>query len=501
MKTFQRLTLTFLTSLALTTQISATSMTLETPSDIIVSGQVTTGTLIKTGTAKLTLTTADNVIDTVDIQRGTVSINSRARLKSTVPTVNFSSNADNIFEVNADATAPVDEINVTLGINGTFSVAGSEVATLGTLGGPFTLKKAGTGTLISSTNISGSSSSIDINEGTVSVASGNHFPLGLKTLSGGTLNVTADITELPALVAAASTTSELIVDDTFTATQAAPITGSGTVDKTGLGSLVLAVTGNTAPLTVSAGTVMVANATHFPTSSTTLSGGKLNVTADITELPALVAAASTTSELIVDDTFTATQAAPITGSGTVDKTGLGSLVLAVTGNTAPLTVSAGTVMVANATHFPTSSTTLSGGILNVTATISELPALVAAASTTSELMVDTGFTATQAAAITGTGTVEKTGLGSLVLAVTGNTAPLTVSAGTLKIPASISGGTPIASKDYFPAALTTIATGTTLETTDAVAALTNGGTIRMNTGSTLKLGGNWAHAITVGSAV
>ncbi len=243
------------------------------------------------------------------------------------------------------------------------------------------LDQATAGTL--STVISGTGTVEKTGAGTLTLT-------GINTYGGGT---TISAGTLVGDVAAFGTggimnNAALVLDQATAGTLSNAISGSGTVEKTGTGTLTLAgINTYGGGTTISAGT-LVGNAAAFGT------GGIVNNTA-----------------LVLDQATAGTLSNAISGSGTVEKTGAGTLVLTgINSYGGGTTISAGT-LVGNATSFGT------GGIVNNAA-----------------LVLDQVTAGTPSNAISGSGTVEKTGAGTLTLS--GNNTyggGTTISAGTLQL--------------------------------------------------------------------
>ena len=196
---------------------------------------------------------------------------------------------------------------------------------------------------------------------------------------------------------------------------AGAISGSGGVSQIGTGTTTLGgantYSGGT---TLAAGTLSVANDGNLGSASggISFSGGRLNTTGSFTANRAVtINAAGGTVD--TDTATTLTLGGALTGSGGLTKAGSGTLVLAGTdSHGGGTTISAGTLQVGNAT----TAGALAGNVTNNAA------------------LVFANTAAPIAGAVSGSGTVTKTGSGTTVL--TGNndyTGGTTISAGTLQL--------------------------------------------------------------------
>jgi fibronectin-binding autotransporter adhesin len=232
------------------------------------------------------------------------------------------------------------------------------------------------------------------------------------------------------------------------------LTGSGALTKSGAGTVVLTQSNTYEGKTsVTAGELSVDDESAFGTAPAgnvadqlTLSGGVLNTTATfvIDDANRGVTLGSAGGTFNPDAATILTVENEIAGSGTLTKTGNGTLILndgnTYTGktvvNAGALNISSESGLGANPAVSTADQLTLNGGTLLTTATFAIDDAnrgitLDAAGGTFEQ---DTATTLTMAGAIAGTGSLTKAGDGSLVLSAANTfSGPTAVAAGTLEV--------------------------------------------------------------------
>lgn len=126
MKTFQKITLALLTTLAVNTQLSASNMIIEVDNADVAtaSGAISTGTAHKTGTGTLVLAAA-NTLTTLDIQAGQVNVSATNNFGGGA--VSFTTTPGGILAATAAVTVPV----LTMTVAGELLANGSGALTLG----------------------------------------------------------------------------------------------------------------------------------------------------------------------------------------------------------------------------------------------------------------------------------------------------------------------------------------------------------------------------------
>ncbi len=239
MKTFQSLTLTLLTTLALTTNVSAaTELTLNaSTADVTVSSDLIADTIHKTGANKITLT-GTNTIGNLDIQAGTVSVAAVGAIKVTPAAVSFSGADGGTLAVTA--TTGVINADVTAK-SGNFDIANGTTTTLSSLAGGSgkTLTKTGSGTLNVTGNNSATAAGIIVNAGTLLASTANSLT-ALTTLNGGTLELANTVTTARAIAMTAASNISVGTGETATlGGDQTKLTGIYALTKTGAGVLTL----------------------------------------------------------------------------------------------------------------------------------------------------------------------------------------------------------------------------------------------------------------------
>jgi fibronectin-binding autotransporter adhesin len=220
--------------------------------------------------------------------------------------------------------------------------------------GTWTADPAGTGFANSSGSVSGGwrpglaifqgtpgTVTVDTTAGAV-VVTGIQFASGGYTIAGGAL--TNNTAAAPFRVGDGTAAGSAM-----TATISAPIAGTGGIDKTDLGTLILSGTNTyTGGTTVSGGVLQVTNAASLgaTTGGLTLNGGTLRAGAAFTSARAVTLGA--TGGTFDTGANTLALSGVIAGTGPLTKTGAGQLTLSGTNTyTGATTISAGTLMLDN----------------------------------------------------------------------------------------------------------------------------------------------------------
>jgi len=378
-----------------------------------------------------------------------------------------------VFNADAASNLSISGNTITLG-NGTtltFSNASGAVTIASTLAGSGTLNKAGAGALAltSTGNEANMSGGISVTGGTLQISDDNALSSGALTLDGGTFassNVDFTVDNAIVLGAAGGTFNVGGGGGATQLTLSGVISGSGSLTKTG--QAILQLSGNnvyTGITNLTAGTLLLNNANALGTTAggTTLSSGtSVRVAGGLTIAESfiisgtgttvssvnygaihLVSGASTLSGSVTlagDSSISAATGSTLTlsgalaGTANLDKTDAGTLVLTNSGNATGLSggmsVSAGTLSVANDNQLSAGSLTLNGGILAVTGATTIDNAITVAASSGVSAQADT----TLSGIVSGSADLTKLGTGTLTLAGSntygGN---LTVNAGTLAL--------------------------------------------------------------------
>ncbi len=402
--------------------------------------------LTKLGNSQLTLSGADNYSGTTTVSAGTLDIASGGSLAST--TIIVGSSGTFTVEVAGSISAAT---NLTDSGIVNFN---NPTRTINSLNGSGALNLNGTnltisngGTFSGAIHNGASPGSLSVSGGNLTLTNTNTYT-GSTTISGGTLTLNGSLASASTVGIGTSGT----LAGTGTVNGNATLTGSGIINFSGAGNIVgtLGVTGGnwngaggvSGLVTSSSGTFTIGSGANLTAGSgLSVTGGSL-------------AAGSATSTITGSVNYTSATSSNFAG------------VIAGSGKTLTLSNASATLTLTN-TNTYTGTTTITAGTLQlgdgttnngtVGGTITDNAALVFA----NPLSLNFGF------AISGSGTVTKSGAGTLILGATNAYAgATTVSGGTLKMTNILSLGT--------NAQGTTVAGGATLE-------VTTGGTVATET--------------------
>ena len=358
------------------------------------------------------------------------------------------SSANAQFITNA-INAPTNNSLATLTLTGTGTgiVTLSGVIAAGSGSKDYAITKTGTSTF-SLTGINTYAGGTTINGGTLAI--NNSASLGATsgglTINAGTLEVSTGFTTTR-LTTLGNTASTLQIDPSQTYTVNGIISGTGMLNKTGTGTLTLGATNTySGGTTILAGTLQLgASERLLNTASVTVNGG----TFDLQTFSETVAGVTLSSGSIIGSgTLTGsayafdagTVSAPLGGVAALTKSTTGTLTLSGTNTySGGTTINGGTVVINSSANLGanTGGLTLNAGTLEIATGFTSTRAL-ALGNAASTIQVDSGQTfIVNTAAITGTGVLNKTGAGTIVLGAANTYSGGTVvSAGTLQISAS-----------------------------------------------------------------
>ncbi len=377
-----------------------------------------TGGLNKVGTGTLSLTGANTYSGTTVISGGTLAIASDAALGNVNNGVTFDGGTLQ-FLASFDL-ANTRAITLNAG-GGTIDTNGNDTTVAQGIGGIGGLTKTGNGvlTLVGANTYSGGTT---VAGGVLRLGTGSSLlSTAAVTMTGGTFELDGQSQVIGSL---SGTGGSVLIDGTFLQVQQAvnttfggTIDGSGRLVKAGNGTLTLSGanthTGGTA---IGSGTLAVASDAALGAASGVLAieGGFLQATATFST--------TRTTTLLngggfdVSNGATLTHSGEISGSGYLVKTGIGTLVLSGANTyTAETVIGMGTLKVTNNAALGAASATLriQGGTL-LTDTDLVLTRDVQSNGSGNTIRVDAGTTTLQGA-LSGWGTLSKTGAGTLKL--------------------------------------------------------------------------------------
>ncbi|WP_052088523.1 Ig-like domain-containing protein [Comamonas thiooxydans] len=406
---------------------------------------------------------------------------------------------------------------ITLGGGTTLNFTNSTgtVTIAATLGGSGALSKAGAGTLALSSvsNEANMSGGITVTGGTLQVQSDDHLSSGTLTLNGGTLtNGTSAFTIDNAIALGASGGTFNIGGGSGAAqvTLSGVVSGSGSLIKNG--QAILELSGNntyTGATNVTAGTVIASHANAFGTTAgatTVASGATVRLAGALTFAESFSLAGtgksvsavnygalhqisgnstvSGTVTLTGDADISAASGSTLTVSGlmsgafALNKTDVGTLILANSGNEASLTagttISAGVLSIADDNYLSFGTLTLNGGTLNITGVTTVDNAIALASAST----IANSVNATLSGVLSGSGTLTKSGASTLTLSGSNtHSGAVNLSAGGL----TLSGGSAIGNSSAM-----TLSGGTTLTLFNAetIGSLAGTGSVVLHAGLT-----------------
>ncbi|MDO9105950.1 MAG: autotransporter-associated beta strand repeat-containing protein [Methylovulum sp.] len=434
-----------------TVAIGANALTISQSTDTAFSGGFTstiTGSLIKDGTGKLTLSgnNSSSFAGNLAVSGGTLEAATSANLNTGA----ISLGANTVLKFTDSGSAITAANAVTLAGNAALNSGNNTVTLSGQVSGAFDFLKQGSGTLIltGTTNSYGATS---ILAGTVSIGSDSNLGANAVVLNGST--AVLDLTNSPTidnsfvLGPSGGTVNVAIGTGTLTGVISESV-GAAALVKSGAGTLVLTgANTNTGAITVSAGTLVAASNTALGTTAggtTVTSGAALALQGGITVAEAITGLAGTgvssdgallnisgTNTLSGNVTLTANAGIGVTagaltlsgvigdGAGSFGVTKLGSGTLTLSGaNTydGATTVSAGTLSVAADSNLGTGTVTLAlDTTLQVTGATTIDNAIVLSGSAT----IQTDAAVTVSGVLSGGAqALTKTGSGTLTLSNT-----------------------------------------------------------------------------------
>lgn len=295
----------------------------------------------------------------------------------------------------------IDSHSITLNTNGVFSTNNSTTLTLnGSIDGGGTLTKVGSGTLDLGAAAHTYSGGTFINDGTLRINVDNTLGTGPVSFFGGTLQSTADIGI--ALSTAFDADAIISTNSGTTLTWGGTLSGSKRLFKEGDGTLILTANNtNSGGITISSGT---------------LEGTTNSIKGDI----------ANNSTLNFNQTITGTYSGVISGGGSVDVTGPGTVTL-------------------EGANTYSGGTTITNGIL-----IGDAESLQGSIANGSALVFDQVFEEVFNGTISGTGSITKKGFGSLFITSDQPfTGLLTINEGAIDLSSTLSGDVFVSNGGHF----------------------------------------------------
>jgi len=368
------------------------------------------GAFTKSGQGTLVLDQANTHSGGMTLSEGRISASEDANLGNSAASLTFDGG---ILQVTRGFTS---SRNLSLSRAGEVEVMGEPLTLSGVLSGTGPFRKSGPGDLILS-GLNTYSGGTALVQGRLSISQDAHLGGAISNLTfdGGALLATAGFTSSRSATLASS--GEITVSGSGnTLTLSGVFSGAGSLKKSGLGSLILSgantYSGGT---TLAEGSISVSQDTHLGSNSSSLTfdGGALIATSGFTSIK--TALLNGLAEIQVTAT-PLTLSGVLSGRGHLRKTGSGTLVLSgVNTHSGGTTLAGGHVSVASDYNLGDAASylTFDGGALRVTrGFVSLRHALLVG---TGEVEVMSGSSLTLAGILSGTGSLTKSGAGTLIL--------------------------------------------------------------------------------------
>ncbi|WP_185965165.1 autotransporter-associated beta strand repeat-containing protein [Glacieibacterium frigidum] len=404
---------------------------------LTLSGTVSgTGTLVKQGSGTLVLTGANSYQGGTSIRSGTLSVANDGNLGAAGGAIDFTGVATKILQLTGNFTSGR---NIALNNNAEIDTGAFDATLNGVISGPATLSKSGSG-VMTLTGVNTYEGGTNAAAGTLSIGSDANLGqasgvlrLGVDGVSSATLRLTGAVT---------STRGVIVEEDSAIDTGAnsgsfaGNFNGTGRLTKVGSGELALSGNNNgfSGGILLTAGTLTLGSNTAsgtggIETTGSTINyldgidnGGTINVNSNSTNLQVLGSAVATQSGVISE-----------TGVRPLAKIGTGTLILsAANTNSGLFSVNEGVIGVANNQALGLGNVALANATgLLAAASVSLANAVTVTGATTINTQ---GFTLGLTNTVSGTGSIAKTGAGTLNLSGNNSYAGGTqLNAGTIRI--------------------------------------------------------------------
>jgi len=314
------------------------------------------GNVVKTGEGTLVLGGQNTFTGDLLIDNGTVQISDGTQAGNGLVVI------DNDGRLQAGADLTVDNTVFLISPDATVDSGAHQMTLDGDIVGPGVLNKAGEGTLVLGGN--NAFNGLDIDEGAVQVSDDANLGLGPVRIGDGSLVAGGDFATDNAIdLAHADSTIDTGAHDVALT---GAIGGSGTLNKTGDGTLALSGSnGFTGGLDIESGTVRTDSGDSLGSGTVTIGDGRLQAGGDITVANDLVLAHNdaTIDTANHDVVF----GGSIGGNGGLTKTGTGTLELTGTGSyTGDTTIADGTLALSGDAVLGT-GTVVNHGTLDISA--------------------------------------------------------------------------------------------------------------------------------------
>jgi len=325
----------------------------------------------------------------------------------------------------------------------------------GVVSGVGTLVKTGSGD-VRLTGVNTFSGGSSIEAGYLTLAANQAAGVGSINLNGGVLGLTNNL-NVGNSVVLQSARSVVFMDvvygngSPYNSTLSGVVSGTGVLVKTGRGMVTLTgVNTYTGGTSIESGYLRLSSNQAAGSGAITLNGGKLDLAQNLTvanDLNLLSSSGAISMDVAYGSgyPYTSTLTGVISGSGLLQKIGIGNVTLkGVNSYTGGTSIDAGWVTLGNNAAAGTGAITVNGGSLYLQNGINASNS-VALAAPQSKVGVEGTSTGTLSGVISGTGTLNKDGTGTLVLTGANTfTGGVSVNAGSLLVNGSTLGATVVA---------------------------------------------------------
>ena len=313
--------------------------------------------------------------------------------------------------------------------NGKIDSNGQNVTFSGNFSGAGALTKDGAGTVsLTGTN---TQNGLTIAAGTVQVSSDSNLGSGPVSIGNGTLSASASFSSAKAV---SVTNSAATIDTGGNAVVlSGTVSGSGTLNKQGAGTLVLSGTNTQNGLAIAAGAVQVSSDANLGAGSVTIGNGTLAATSSFATSKSI--ALDHADATVYTGAGTVTLNGTVSGSGTLNKQGAGTLVLTGTNTQNGINIAGGTLAITSDAALGAASGLIK---INESTTFRTLAAFEIAHSffinNTRLASIDTnGHDVSISGDITGEGIVQKIGAGTLTLSGSNSQVLIEVKGGKVNV--------------------------------------------------------------------